>query len=183
VVLLFLFAFLSLQCTLKPNLDPKKLIPEGVTALYSYTYNYPNIKIYQSVYPLNGHLYCVEEIEIMDSYRLNGGIKKAVGFIFATNAYQFQKQIGNYYFFTVTQSNKEPLRVVVYNRNSKKIYLFYGFTQQEFKNVEDAVMSADENKLVFSYYNSKMSYNPQRGIVTEWSPKLFIVDNLIGKVR
>jgi hypothetical protein len=163
--------------------NQETILVEGKgTELYKNSIHLSHINIYQYIYSINNRLITYEYIKATDGYRFTKGIKRSVGIIFDTNAYELEFTKANLYFFKLTPKN-ETIYLIVENINSSALKLVYGFDKQTYEKIKKALK---ENKaLKNTSVPSKKVAEPEKELKshlkTKWSPKVVILDKLVSK--
>jgi len=159
------------------------LIEEEGEVVDKNTFSLSHINIYQTVYNIKNNYITYEYIKATDGYRFTKGIKRSVGIIFNTNAYDLEYSKGNLYFFTLKQ-NQEDIYLIVENINSSALKLIYGLNKELYVKIKEAIQndrSIDEKIIYKKNTIHSNSVSLQQQIKSKWSPKLIIMDQLVSK--
>ena len=162
--------------------NEETILVEGKGAkLYQNSIRLSHINIYQYIYDINGRYITYEYIKATDGYKFTKGIKRSVGIMFDTNAYDLEFRQNNLYFFKL-QAQKETIYLILENINSSALKLVYGFDKATYEKIKDAIK---ENKALKNTKQQKHTYNIaddlSHYIKTQWSPKITIIDQLVSK--
>ena len=121
-----------------------------------------------------------EDIQTAAGYRFSYAYKRSIDLIF--NAYRVDalKTYGNLTLYRVVlrDDDKSVLNLLALTASKKSLKLVYGFSDVGAQHIQDAL---EHNSTVVKYVLTSTAQPHEGCIKTQWTPKLFILDNLVGK--
>jgi len=121
-----------------------------------------------------------EDVRTENGYRFNYGYKRSIDLIFDAYSVEEQKSYGNltFYRLTLRDEKRTPLNLLALTSSKQSLKLLYGFDDKMQKALAE---SLEENATVVDYTLTSPTQKSEQCFKSRWSPKLLIMDNLIGE--
>jgi hypothetical protein len=172
----------TLEITLS---DTKTALKMTAKLLYEKRVNLSNINIYQKVYKMeNGAYITYEDINVVSGSYFNGGIHSIVHNVFKPNYhYEFIYSKGNIFFYTLTPQDKTKKReyLIVENINKTKLIFVYGFDENGFYKLIDALKNDLELQIPSNISKKPPREDMSSYVISNWNYSNIVLDNLVSK--